>query len=84
MSSEQVNSALASSVRKEGLLPTPPSHQMVTLDTSLTCKYCIKFISVGVLAHVFSSTLHVYLFCLLPTVHTLYKLPRFAFQFFVL
>lgn len=34
----QVSSTVASSMKREPLLPTPPSNQMVKLDTSLTCK----------------------------------------------
>lgn len=30
---------LSTATKKEALLPTPPSHQIVKLDTSLTCKF---------------------------------------------
>ena len=35
----QASSTAASSIKREPLLPTPPSNQMVKLDTSLTCKH---------------------------------------------
>ena len=44
--SDQVPShVLSTAMKKEALLPTPPSHQIVKLDTSLTCEFLQQILS---------------------------------------